>query len=237
MPILLVRHGETPSNAARVVQLPDAPLSERGLVQAGLLAERLAELGVAAIVASDYARALSTAERVRAATGAPLELWPELRERHFGELRGRSYAEIGHDIFAADYAPPGGETWPDFDARVARAWQRVSERAARTRGNLAVISHGLVCRSVVANLVPRAAERGGSRALGQHLDHRVRLGAAARDRAAELHRAPRPARTLGKRGFGSGLSRSFRPETRSSRRLSRASSAELRDRRKPEESA
>jgi broad specificity phosphatase PhoE len=157
MSILLVRHGETPSNAARVVQLPDAPLSERGLAQAGLLAERLAQLGVAAIIASDYARALSTAERVHAATGAPLELWPELRERHFGELRGRGYAEIGHDIFAPDYAPPGGESWPEFNARVARAWQRVSARAAQARGNLAVISHGLVCRSIVEHLVPRAA--------------------------------------------------------------------------------
>ncbi len=158
MSILLVRHGETPSNAARVVQLPDAPLSERGLLQAGLLAERLAALGVSEIIASDYTRALSTAEHVRAATGAPLELWPELRERHFGELRGRSYADIGLDIFAPGYAPPGGETWLEFDARVARAWDRVLERAARARGNLAVISHGLVCRSVVANLVPRSAD-------------------------------------------------------------------------------
>jgi len=73
-------------------------------------------------------------------------------------VRGTPYAELTADIFAPDYAPPGGETWPEFDVRVARAWQRVSERAARTRGNLAVISHGLVCRSVVANLVPRAAD-------------------------------------------------------------------------------
>ena len=33
MSILLARHGETPSNAARVLQLPDTPLSERGLAQ------------------------------------------------------------------------------------------------------------------------------------------------------------------------------------------------------------
>jgi len=157
MSILLVRHGETPANAARVVQLPDAPLSERGLAQAERLAQRLAQLGVAGIVASDYARARGTAERVRAATNAPLELWPELRERHFGELRGRSYAEIGVDIFALDYAPPGGETWPAFHERVARAWRSVCARAGQIDGNLAVISHGLVCRSVVERLIPRDA--------------------------------------------------------------------------------
>jgi 2,3-bisphosphoglycerate-dependent phosphoglycerate mutase len=154
MSILLVRHGETDNNAARVVQMPDAPLSERGLAQAARLAARLAGLGVEAIVASDYARALATAERVRLATGAPLEIWPELRERHLGDLRGRAYADIGFDIFAPDYAPPGGESWAQFHDRVARAWERVRARSSQMRGNLAVISHGLVCRSVVQSLTP-----------------------------------------------------------------------------------
>lgn len=155
MHILLARHGETDSNAARVVQLPDAPLSARGVAQAVRLAERLAKLGVAAILASDYARARMTAERVQAATGAPLEILPGLRERNLGDLRGRAYAEIGFDIFAPGYAPPGGETWEEFHERVARAWRRVAERAADCPGNLAVISHGLVCRSVVEHLALR----------------------------------------------------------------------------------
>jgi 2,3-bisphosphoglycerate-dependent phosphoglycerate mutase len=155
MHILLARHGETDSNAARVVQLPDAPLSARGIAQAMRLAERLAGLGVAAILTSDYARALMTAERVREATGAPLEILPGLRERNLGDLRGRSYSEFDFDIFGLDYAPPNGETWQEFHERVAKAWVEVAERAARVRGNLAVISHGLVCRSVVDRIVPR----------------------------------------------------------------------------------
>jgi len=148
MSILLARHGETPSNAARVLQMPDTPLSERGLVQAERLANRLAGLGVAAILTSDYARARMTAERIQAATGAPLEEWPELRERHFGDLRGRPYAELGFDPFAPDYAPPGGESWDTFHARVAGAWPRILARARGLRGNLAVVTHGLVCRAV-----------------------------------------------------------------------------------------
>jgi probable phosphoglycerate mutase len=152
MQILLARHGETDSNAARVVQLPDAPLSARGLAQATRLAERLAVLGVAAIVSSDYARARMTAERVREATGAPLEILPGLRERNLGDLRGRAYAEFDFDIFAPDYAPPGGESWEEFHQRVAEAWIEVAKRAAACPGNLAVISHGLVCRSVIGRL-------------------------------------------------------------------------------------
>lgn len=148
MSILLVRHGETASNAARILQTPDIPLSERGLAQAERLAKRLAELGVAAILTSDYARARMTAERVEAATGAPLEEWPELRERNFGDLRGRGYAELGFDPFAPDYEPPGGESWPAFHARVAGAWPRILARARGLHGNLAVVTHGLVCRAV-----------------------------------------------------------------------------------------
>lgn len=148
MSILLARHGETASNAARVLQHPDTPLSERGLAQADRLGKRLAGLGVAAILTSDYARARMTAERVRAATGAPLEEWPALRERNFGDLRGRAYAELGFDPFALDYAPPGGESWAAFHARVAEAWPRILARAQGLRGNLAVITHGLVCRAV-----------------------------------------------------------------------------------------
>jgi broad specificity phosphatase PhoE len=147
MSILLVRHGETASNAARILQTPDIPLSARGIAQAERLAARLAKLGVAAIVSSDYARAHMTAERVRAATGAGIELWPELRERNFGALRGRAYAELGFDPFALDYAPPEGESWDVFHARTARAWPRVLERARQLAGNLAVISHGLVVRA------------------------------------------------------------------------------------------
>ena len=37
--ILIIRHGESVSNAARVVQLPDVPLSEQGQEQARRLAE------------------------------------------------------------------------------------------------------------------------------------------------------------------------------------------------------
>jgi len=147
MSILLVRHGETASNAARILQTPDIPLSARGIAQADRLAERVAKLGVAAIVSSDYVRAQMTAERVRAATGAAIELWPELRERNFGALRGRAYADLGFDPFALDYTPPEGESWGVFHERAARAWVKVLARARETSGNLAVISHGLVVRA------------------------------------------------------------------------------------------
>ncbi len=130
------------------MQRPDSPLSPRGVVQAERLARRLAHEGIAHIVSSDLARAATTAERVHDVTGVSLSFEPLLQERNFGDLRGTPYAELGVDIFAPDYAPPNGETWPAFHARVDQAWARVQELASRLGGHLAVVTHGLVCRSL-----------------------------------------------------------------------------------------
>jgi len=159
MAIFLIRHGETEGNAFRIVQRPDSPLSARGVVQAERLARRLAHDGIAQIVSSDLVRAVSTAQRLHDVTGVPLSFEPLLQERNFGDVRGTPYAELGFDIFAPDYAPPNGETWPVFHARVDRAWERVRALAEATDGNLAVVTHGLVCRSLAGrHLVLPAGE-------------------------------------------------------------------------------
>jgi len=83
-------------------------------------------------------------------TGLPIRHDPLLRERNFGDIRGTPYAELGFDMFAPGYAPPNGETWEVFHARVDRAWALVRERVAAVDGHLAVVTHGLVCRSLAA---------------------------------------------------------------------------------------
>jgi probable phosphoglycerate mutase len=153
MAIYLIRHGETAANAARILQTPDVPLSERGLAQARRLGARLREEGVAGILASDLRRAAMTAEVLRDALGAPITWEPLLHERSFGDLRGTPYVELESDPFAPGFVPPGGESWEVFHARVDRAWSRVVEAASETVGHLAVVTHGLVCRSVVSRLV------------------------------------------------------------------------------------
>jgi len=154
--IYLIRHGETALNANRTLQPAATPLSDRGLEQAGKLGTRLCSAKLARILASDLTRAAMTAEAVRAATGAPLEFDDELRERNFGDLRGRSYDSLGFDPFADGYEPPAGESWEVFHARVARAWRNVLAAAARTEGPIAVVTHGLLCRGVVLSHAPPA---------------------------------------------------------------------------------
>jgi len=150
MAIFLIRHGETLGNASRTVQHSDNPLSPRGVAQAERLARRLEGAGLTAILSSDLARAAQTAERLGRVTGLPVRHDPLLEERNFGDIRGTPYADLGFDMFAPDYAPPNGETWETFHARVDRAWALVRERATATDGHLAVVTHGLVCRSLAS---------------------------------------------------------------------------------------
>ncbi|HEY7653884.1 MAG TPA: histidine phosphatase family protein [Methylomirabilota bacterium] len=150
MAIFLIRHGETLGNASRTVQLPDNPLSPRGIAQAERLAKRLEGEGIAAILSSDLLRAAATAEHLGRVTGLPVRHDPLLQERNFGDIRGTPYAELGFDMFAPGYAPPNGETWELFHARVDRAWALVREHVAVAHGHLAVVTHGLVCRSLAA---------------------------------------------------------------------------------------
>ena len=157
MQIFLIRHGETTGNASRVVQHPDDPLSARGRAQAERLARRLAGAGIAHIVSSDFARAAATAAALQRVLGVPLTFDALLQERNFGDIRGTPYADLGFDMFAPDYAPPNGETWEMFHRRVDQAWARVQALAAATRGHLAVVTHGLVCRSLAANHLVLAA--------------------------------------------------------------------------------
>jgi len=147
--IYWIRHGETPGNRDRRVQVPETPLSDRGLAQAERLGRRLREAGLVRLLSSDLARAHMTAEAVAGATGLEPELHDVYQERNFGDLRGTLYADLGFDLFAPDVEPPAGESWPTFHARADRAWAHARAVAAESSGPIAVVTHGLVLASVL----------------------------------------------------------------------------------------
>lgn len=150
MAVLLIRHGETNLNATQVVQFPETPLGDHGMRQAQQLGQSLASRSIELILTSDYQRARSTAQRVAEHTGASLIESVQLRERNFGDIRGTPYTEFGDlDIFGADYVPPGGESWDVFNTRVDIAWTEVTAHAQILTGDLAVVTHGLVLRSLL----------------------------------------------------------------------------------------
>lgn len=147
MSLLLIRHGETPLNVARVLQPADTPLSPRGQGQAEALARRLAAgPALAAILASDLPRAWQTAQAIARATGLPVQASTLLHERHYGSLRGRPYDGLGFNPLTMLEAPPGGESQAEFTDRALRAWDELLALRRSLAGPLAVVTHGLVLR-------------------------------------------------------------------------------------------
>ena len=149
MSIYLIRHGQTNGNRDRIVQMPDTPLSELGHQQAKQLAQTFQNISIEKIICSDYMRTQQTAAPLRAIKQSTFSLQPLLRERSFGDLRGRPYEEIDADFFAESYAPPNGETHQQFIERVHHAWQLVLTTHQNMQGSLIVMTHGLVLREII----------------------------------------------------------------------------------------
>jgi probable phosphoglycerate mutase len=159
MAIILVRHGETALNAARVMQPAATPLSERGRAQAQAVAQRLARSGgIGAILSSDLPRARLTAEAIAAALALPVEASALLQERNFGDLRGRPYDTLGFDPLAMADAPPGGESAAGFEQRVQSAFALLLGHHAGLDGDLVVVTHGLLIRTLLASALLLPAE-------------------------------------------------------------------------------
>ena len=159
MRLLLVRHGETLLNLARVLQPADTALSPRGHRQARALAERLAAEPLGGLWSSQLPRALQTAQAIAAAARQPVNVVADLQERHFGDLRGRAYDSLGFDPLTLQEAPPGGESAAQFQARVAQVFGDAVAAARVATGAWVVVTHGLVIRAMLEHHVQLPAGR------------------------------------------------------------------------------
>ena len=106
--VIVLRHGETDHNAARVWQGHlDTPLSERGQRQADAVGPAIAALSPNRLVSSDLTRARVTAQSVGRACGIPVELDARFREIDVGAWQGLAATQVG-------------EGWPQVQAALAR---------------------------------------------------------------------------------------------------------------------
>jgi probable phosphoglycerate mutase len=148
--ILAVRHGETAWNRdARIQGHTDIDLNAHGRWQAEQLAQALGEEAIAACYASDLSRAHSTAQAVAHRHDLPVHTHLGLRERCFGDFEGRTWVELeaAHPVETLawrqrvpDFAPPGGESLLQLQARVVHA---VAELAAQHPGEqILMVAHG-----------------------------------------------------------------------------------------------
>ena len=159
MRLLLVRHGQTPSNVAHLLDtaVPGPSLTDLGREQALALVEPLSGEAPGCVVASSQRRAQETASPLAGALGLPVHVRDGLREVAAGdlEMRGdeesvRTYLEVvgawaGGDL---DRRVPGGEDGHEFTARYdAAVGEAVALADGAGAGALVVVSHGAAVRA------------------------------------------------------------------------------------------
>lgn len=162
--LIFIRHAET-DLAGTFCGHSDPPINARGQVQVNDLIVRLGSEPFDAIYSSDLHRAVDTATALSQAFAVPCTTTTNLREIHFGDWEGLTWAKIeGRD---ADFArrwvesfpalpAPNGEIFETFERRVLSEIDRIFHLATSKR--IAVVTHSGVMRIVLCNLLGYAAQ-------------------------------------------------------------------------------
>ncbi|MFE5405698.1 histidine phosphatase family protein [Streptomyces sp. NPDC056580] len=155
MRLLLVRHGQTPSNVGRLLDtaVPGPGLTPLGERQAAALPGALAGEDIEAVYASTLLRTRLTAAPLAAVRGLEVIVRDGIREVTAGDLemlpgdspRGELYLRTVFAWAAGDTAAriPGGESGEETLARYDAV---VAEAAASGAATVAMISHGAAIR-------------------------------------------------------------------------------------------
>lgn len=149
--IVLIRHGESASNAGRWISGQEScgGLTDLGVAQAEALRDRLSDdpaLAPDAILVSTMRRAVHTAEIIAEPHGHLPEQHADLIERTSGEAEGMTVEQYTDRYGKAPWTDwenplsPGGESGLEFVARVTGATDRIVEEH---RGKTVwVVCHG-----------------------------------------------------------------------------------------------
>lgn len=159
--VYIVRHGETRWNAeGRIQGHTDIELSDRGRIQAKMVERRLSGIPFDVAYSSDMRRTSETARTILAGRDTPLHSIPELREYNKGVFEGltaEEYRQNYPELYEAslvndpDFAPPGGETIRQCQARMSGFVQSLKEH--HLHQDVLVVGHGGSLRSVIVALL------------------------------------------------------------------------------------
>lgn len=148
--IYITRHGETEWNRqCRFQGTLNSELTEKGILAAELLSERVENIDLDFIIASPLKRAYHTAEIVRGNKNVEIIKNDGFKEINLGDFEGMRYDEIKNsqgdvlkdienDPFANRY--PNGENLMEFYKRVEKAFKDVIEKYKGK--NTLIVAHG-----------------------------------------------------------------------------------------------
>ncbi|GAB2893626.1 histidine phosphatase family protein [Streptomyces mayteni] len=158
MRLLLIRHGQTPSNLKHLLDTaePGPALTPLGQQQAAALPETLAAERIGALYASTLVRTQLTAAPLAASTGLPVVVRDGIRELSAGDLEMRgddesieAYENTAFAWSAGNTAlrMPGGESGVEALGRFDAVVDEVARSGVETA---ALVSHGAAIRMWVA---------------------------------------------------------------------------------------
>jgi len=158
--LVLVRHGETEGNVAKILdtRVPGLPLTERGVAQAKAFGANL-PAPPRRLFSSRALRARQTAAHIESVTGVRAQALEGLFEVQVGDLEGQG-SDAAHQLFQRIYSSwhlgelevrlPGGETGREVLDRYLPVLEELRARYLEpgAAGDILVVSHGAAMRLV-----------------------------------------------------------------------------------------
>ena len=182
--LILLRHGQTPANAASLLQgRIDLSLDEIGVEQARRSGEFIREMyGDVVVISSPLLRARETA----AAISGDVIIDERFIELDYGDWEGVAMSDVDQHQWRQwrndpTFRPPNGETLLELDARVQPALSELSDIAREK--TVVVVSHVSPIKSAVA----WAMGVGPETSWRMHLERASMCRIAIGPRGASLH--------------------------------------------------
>lgn len=159
--VVLVRHGQTRSNATGFVMgWSEEDLDDTGYTQVRKLAFRIAGLPVSSIYSSPLRRTLATASIIAEPHGLEPRVLEDLIENNLGDWQGlheddiwRGWPELRKQsmIDPSDVTIPNGESFRQVTERAVRAFEMVL--SSNEGGQPVIVTHDVIVRVLVAHVL------------------------------------------------------------------------------------
>ena len=163
MTVYLIRHGETTANAAKTFAgITDVELTEKGIDQAKVAADKLKDVKFNAIYSSDLKRAKDTANAIAEKQGLSVQINERFREMNFGIWEGMRFSDIKasapellqmwFDDFE-HFVVPQGESVKEMFERVTEAYKQIIlDFGMDSDTQIAIVAHGGVIQALLSFL-------------------------------------------------------------------------------------
>lgn len=158
--VYLVRHGESEGNAGTFYQNAETPLTQKGIEQAGFMAERAKRLSLDTILASTMTRAQQTAHIIAEVVGIPFdssELFVERRRptEQINQLKSDPIVMAAEEAILRSSSISGirysdEENFDDLNLRSAQALALLESLPGQ---RILVVTHGVFLRNIVAQVI------------------------------------------------------------------------------------